>query len=64
MINLWHACQKRHGGRFSGHATFTAVPIFFISFAPSGSLYCEDYVCVCVFVYGAWDSVVVKALRY
>jgi len=45
---------KCHVERFPGHAAFTAVPFFFISFAPSPSPYWEKniYICVCVCVCG------------
>jgi hypothetical protein len=39
----------RHADRFRRQASFTAVPVSFISLAGTAFLYCEEYVCVCVY---------------
>ena len=44
LPTLWHAYPEWHGERFPWHAAFTAVPIFFISFATLASLYCAAHV--------------------
>jgi len=35
----------RHAGRCPWHLAFTAVPVFYISFARPPSPHCEQYVC-------------------
>jgi hypothetical protein len=43
LMNLWHQCQTWHPERFPWHVAFTAIPIFFISFARPASLYFEEH---------------------
>ena len=38
LANLWHAA-------------FAAVPIFFYSFVPPVPLYCEEHVCIYIYMY-------------
>ena len=45
LTNQWHA------ERFPCHAAFTAAPRFFISFARPPSLYCEEHVCIYIYIY-------------
>ena len=46
---LWHACQKSQEERFLGHAAFIAVQ-FFCFVLPYIYVYCEECVCVCVYI--------------
>jgi hypothetical protein len=44
----WKETEKDNSLRFANlwHAAFAPVPIFFHSFAPPASLYCEEHVCI------------------
>ena len=53
LANLWHACPKWHAERLPWHVAFTAVPIFFISFAWPVSLCCEEYMYIYTYL-TAW----------
>jgi hypothetical protein len=62
LANLWHACRKWHAERFPWYVAFTAVPIFFISFAWPVSPCCEEYVYIYTCLI-AWRECV-NCLRY
>ena len=48
-MKLWHECPKGHVERFPWDAAFTAVPVFFFSFARPASVYCKR-ICECMHV--------------
>jgi hypothetical protein len=53
LASIWQACPKWHAERLPWQVAFTAVQLFFISFAWLASLCCEEYMYIYAYLI-AW----------
>jgi hypothetical protein len=59
LPTLWHVYPKWHAERFPWHAAFTAVPVFFISFARPPSLCCAEHVYIYTHICPRTDCILI-----